>query len=316
MGQKSWRGQIDYALQVIDQRWNSKHDAKRAHGHRPGQAVPGVFSDGYWNTVFDRAITLTHWITVHYPDLRRFDQVDAGLITEYLAEKTATCAPSTVRTHLACLRKLQEGLFRRRWLSADILPAEWAVAPAKVHRGAYVYDEAEAIMRLVDRRNRQYGQALRFIVSTGARIDEVFHLRSDKVFPNACEVELLGKGGKTRRIEALASDALAELDLSRRFVYLERGNERTWKNGLEDIVRGAADRLGIQRRGVHGFRGTAAVEFVETHMEILGVNEHEARRRLAMCLGHNPQRTEVTYAYVSSVRCQKALPQSLTEGEP
>ena len=78
MGQKSWRGQIDYALQVIDQRWTSKHDAKRAHGHRPGQAVPGVFSDGYWNTVFDRAITLTHWITVHYPELRRFDQVDAN----------------------------------------------------------------------------------------------------------------------------------------------------------------------------------------------------------------------------------------------
>jgi integrase len=301
MGQKSWRGQIDYALQVIDQRWNSKHDAKRANGYRPGQAVPGVFSDGYWNTVFDRAITLTHWISVHYPELRRFDQVDAGLITEYLAEKTATCAPSTVRTHLACLRKLQEGLIRRGWLTADIVPAEWAVDPAKVHRGAYLYAEAEAIMGLVDRRNRQYGQALRFIVSTGARIDEVFHLRGDKVFLNECQVELLGKGGKTRRIEVLESDVLAELDLSRRFVYLERGNERTWKNGLEDIVRGAADRLGIRRRGVHGFRGTAAVEFVETHMEILGASEHEARRELAMWLGHNPHRTEVTYAYVPAI---------------
>jgi integrase len=298
MGQKSWRGQIDYALQVIDQRWNSKHDAKREAGHRPGQAVPGVFSDGYWNTVFDRAITLTHWISVHYPELRRFDQLDAGLITEYLAEKTATCAPSTVRTHLACLRKLQEGLFRRQWLTDNIVPAEWAVDPAKVHRGAYPVDEANAIMGLVDQRNRQYGQALRFIVSTGARIDEVFHLRSDKVFVNKCQVELLGKGGKTRRIEALESDALAELDLSRRFIYLERGNEHTWKNGLEDIVRGAADRLGIQRRGVHGFRGTAAVGHVETHMEILGANELEARRELAMWLGHNPQRTEVTYAYV------------------
>jgi len=306
MGQKSWRGQIEYALQVIDQRWNSKHDAKRANGHRPGQAVPGVFSDGYWNTVFDRAITLTHWITAHYPELRRFDQVDAGLITEYLAEKTATCAPSTVRTHLACLRKLQEGLFRRRWLSADIVPAEWAVDSAKVHRGAYPDDEARAIMSLVDRRYSQYGQALRFILATGARIDEVFHLRSDKVFSAERRVELLGKGGKTRRIRVLDVEVLAELDLSRRFVYLERGNERTWKNGLEDSVRGAADRLGIQRRGVHGFRGTAAVEFVETHMEILGASELEARRELAMWLGHNPQRTEVTYAYVSSTHLHKS----------
>jgi site-specific recombinase XerD len=264
MGQKSWRGQIDYALQVIDQRWTSKHDAKRAHGHRPGQAVPGVFSDGYWNTVFDRAITLTHWITVHYPELRRFDQVDTGLITEYLAEKTATCAPSTVRTHLACLRKLQEGLFRRGWLTDNIVPAEWAVDPAKVHRGAYAFEEAEAITDQVGRRDRQYGQALRFIRSSGARIDEVFHLRSDKVFAHERRVELLGKGGKTRRIQVLDGGVLAELDRSRRFVYLERGNERIWKNGLEDSVRASANRLGIQRRGVHGFRGTAATDVRDT----------------------------------------------------
>jgi integrase len=252
--------------------------------------------------VFDRAITLTHWIAVHYPELRRFDLVDAGLITEYLAEKAATCTPSTVRTHLACLRKLQEGLHARGWLTDTIVPAEWALDPARVHRGAYSDDEAEDIMLLVDSDHEPYGQALRFILATGARIDEVFHLRSDKVFPREGQVELLGKGGKTRRIRVLDRDALAELDLSRRFVYLERGNERTWKNGLEDIVRGAADRLGIQRRGVHGFRGTAAVDFVETKMEILGASELEARRELAMWLGHNPQRTEVTYAYVPARR--------------
>jgi integrase len=304
MGQKSWRGQIHYALEAIDQRWTSKHDAKRANGYRPGQAVPGVFSDGYWNTVFDRAITLTHWITVHYPELRRFDQVDAGLITEYLAEKAATCAPSTVRTHLACLRKLQEGLYRRRWLTDNIVPAEWAVDPAKVHRGAYPGDEARAIGAEVGRRDRQYGQALRFIRTSGARIDEVFHLRSDKVFPAERRVELLGKGGKTRRIQVIAGAVLAELDRSRRFVYLERGNEHTWKNSLEDAVRGAADRLGIQRRGVHGFRGTAATEFIQVKMDLMGEDEHEARRELAMWLGHNPQRTEVTYAYVPRTPCR------------
>ncbi len=54
--------------------------------------------------------------------------------------------------------------------------------PTKVHRGAYVADEAEAITDCIGRRDAQYGQALRFITSTGARIDEVFHLRGDKVF--------------------------------------------------------------------------------------------------------------------------------------
>jgi|GEM_PF-1738215 len=305
MGQKSWRGQIDYALQAIDQRGHSKHAAKREHGHRPGQAVPGVFSDGYLNTVFDRAITLTHWITRHYPVIRQFSDLDPELITEYLAEKAATCEPQTVRTHLACLRKLEEALTARGWINEAIVPAEWAVDPTKVHRGAYAPDEAEAISDGIARRDSQYGQALAFIRSTGARIDEVFHLRGDKVFPNERRVELLGKGGRTRRIQVLHPAVLVELDRSRRFVYLEAGNERTWKNGLEDAVRDTADRLDIQRRGVHGFRGTAATEFMQAKMDFMGASEHEARRELAMWLGHNPQRTEVTYAYVSGVRSQQ-----------
>ncbi len=168
MGQKSWRGQIHYALEAVDERGHSKHAAKREHGHRPGQAVPGVFSDGYLNTVFDRAITLTHWVTEHYPAIRQFRELDPELITEYLAEKTATCAPSTVRTHLTCLRKLEEALAARGWIQEAIVPAEWAVDPTQVHRGAYAADEAEAISDCIRRRDARYGQALRFISSTGA----------------------------------------------------------------------------------------------------------------------------------------------------
>ncbi len=42
---------------------------------------------------------------------------------------------------------------------------------------------------------------------------------------------------------------------------------------------------------------TAACEFVGLK-RALGYTEAEARRELAMWLGHNPQRMEVTYAYV------------------
>lgn len=300
MGKPSWRRQISYALQAIDQRGTPKHQAKQLHGYRPGQAVPGLFSDGYLNTVFDRLITLTDWIDAQYPNIRVFRQVDPGLITEYLAEKSQTCQAPTVRTILACLRKFEESLWARGWITEAIVPAEWAIDPARVHRGAYPPEEAQAIRSYVGQRDPGLDQALRFIGASGARIDEVFHLRSDKIFPDERRVELLGKGGKTRRIEVLHPTVLREIDRRRRFVYLEPGNERTWKNGLEDSVRTAADRLGIQRRGVHGFRGTAATEFLRIRMDVLGQTEREARRELAMWLGHNPQRTEVTYAYVSA----------------
>jgi len=117
------------------------------------------------------------------------------------------------------------------------------------------------------------------------------------VFLSERKVELLGKGGKTRRIRVLHQEALFDLDRTERFVYLNKANVRTWKDGLRTAVRKACDELGIQRRGVHGFRGTAANEFMRAK-EILGYDEAEARRELAQWLGHNPHRTEVTYAYV------------------
>ena len=98
-----------------------------------------------------------------------------------------------------------------------------------------------------------------------------------------------------------ASAALAGLDLSRPFVYLPEQQARCWKDGLERQVRQACDQLTIRRRGVHGFRATAACEFVDLK-RALGFTENEARRELAMWLGHNPHRTEVTYAYVPKTR--------------
>jgi integrase len=147
------------------------------------------------------------------------------------------------------------------------------------------------------KREPGYGQALRFILSSGARIDETLHLRTDKVFADHKRVELVGKGGRVRRIQVLRADVLEALDRSRRFVYLGDGNSHQWKDGLERAVRQGCDALRIRRRGVHGFRGTAAGEFISIK-RALGYTEVEARHELAMWLGHNPHRTEVTYAYV------------------
>ena len=100
-----------------------------------------------------------------------------------------------------------------------------------------------------------------------------------------------------RQIQVLHADILDELDLSHRFVYLEGMINPKWKDDLERVVRQGCDALSIRRRGVHGFRGTAAGEFINIK-KALGFTETEARHELAMWLGHNPHRTEVTYAYV------------------
>ncbi|HEY4690126.1 MAG TPA: hypothetical protein VIK33_12500 [Anaerolineae bacterium] len=297
MSKPSWRGQIHRALSAIDCIGESKYQAKKAQGWQPGEAVAGLFSYGYKNTVFDRAINFTNWLGEHYPNLRLFRKVDEEMVAEYLAEKSETCTPDTVRTLIATLLKLQEGLRAMNWITEAIVPKDWQVNGRNPPRGPYAPDEARAIGEWIDGRNTEYGQALRFILSSGARIDETLHLRSDKVFAAENLVELIGKGGRTRRIPVLHGGVLQELTLHRRFVFLKEGQGRLWKEGLRRCVRLGCDALGIHRRGVHGFRATAACEFVAIK-EAMGYTEPEARRELAQWLGHNPRRTEVTYAYV------------------
>lgn len=120
MSPTSWHGQIYRVLQAIDYLGHSKYEAKQAQGWQPGQPVYGLYSFGYKNLVFDRAITFTNWLRDQYPHIRLFREVDNEMTAEYLNEKAA--------------------------------------------------------------RSVEYGQALRFILSSGARINEALQLRADKVF--------------------------------------------------------------------------------------------------------------------------------------
>ena len=301
MGKTSWNGQIYRALKAIDHIGESKYDAKQAQGWKPGQAVEGIYSFGTFTTVFQRAITYTNWLVEEYPGLRFFEEIDRDMTDEFLNEKSATCQTDIVQSLIATLRKLQEGLYAMNWIKADLVSPDWRVEDDHQPRGPYELAEATALWRHANTRDPEFGQALRFILSSGARIDEVLHLRADKVSLPEKKVELLGKGGKTRNIRVLNSAALVELDLSRSFVYLTEQQARYWKDGLERQVRQACDQLNIRRRGVHGFRATAACEFVDLK-RALGFTENEARHELAMWLGHNPHRTEVTYAYVPKHR--------------
>ena len=120
----SWRGQVYRALQAIDCLGHSKYEAKQAQDWQPGQPVHGLYSFGYKNLVFDRAITFTNWLRDQYPDIRLFRDVDGEMTAEYLSEKAETCTPDTLRTALATLKKLQEGLYAMNWIKADLVPAD------------------------------------------------------------------------------------------------------------------------------------------------------------------------------------------------
>jgi integrase len=147
----------------------------------------------------------------------------------------------------------------KNWIVADIVPPHLSKAITHQPRGAYSLAEAQAVEQWVTARSPQYGQALRFILSSGARIDETLHLRSDKIFIDKKQIVLQGKGGRVCRP-----------------VYPRAGREQSWKDGLERAVRRACDELGLKRRGVHGFRATAAGEYFNLQ-RALGYSDREAR---------------------------------------
>jgi hypothetical protein len=128
MGITSRRGQIDRALRTIDHIGESKYAAKQEQDRQPSEAIAGLFSQAYRNTVFDRAITLTNWLREQYPTIRLFREVDYEMTAEFLGEKAETCKPDTVRTLLATLKKLQQGLYALNWIREDIVPTEWQVS--------------------------------------------------------------------------------------------------------------------------------------------------------------------------------------------
>ena len=167
-------------------------------------AVKGLYSYGTFNAVFDRAITFTNWLDVEYPGLKLFRNVKPEMTMEFLREKSMTCTTNTLQALVAALRKLQEGLHAMNWISEDIVPEGWSVEGVDRPRGAYSPNEAMAIIHWVTLRSPEYGQALRFILSSGARIDETFHLRADKIDIADKRVQLLGKGGKSAQDSGVA----------------------------------------------------------------------------------------------------------------
>ena len=210
MGRPSWRIQIYRALNTIDHIGHSKYAAKQEQDWLPGQAVKGLYSFGYKNLVFDQAITFTNWLREEYPDVRLFCDVDQEMVAEYLSEKSATYTPDTTRTVLATLKKLQEGLRAMNWIHEEIVPLDWAISGRNPPRGPYAPDEAATIRDWITQRDSGLGQALDFILSSGARIDETLHLRSDKIFIDEARVELQGKGGRVRKIQVSACRCLED----------------------------------------------------------------------------------------------------------
>ena len=172
MGELSWQAQIHHALLAIDHRGEAAPAVQHPLNGELEQADFGIYRYEIFALVLDRAGAFTDWLTQVYPDVRRFAEVKPHMTAEFLDEKLATCSRATRWTWAASLRQLQAGLYARHWIVADIIPAPLSKAITHQPRGAYSFIEAQAVVQRVALRSPEYSQALRFILASGARINE------------------------------------------------------------------------------------------------------------------------------------------------
>ena len=235
-------------------------------------------------------------------DLRQF----AGVLSERGAAK------STVARKLAATRSFYRHLVERGELEAN--PADLVSSPKKdayLPRVLKRVEVAELLERVpgstpLDLRDRAI---LELAYAAGLRAGELVNLQLESIDPDAEEVRVEGKGGRTR-VVPVGEHAWRALDryLERARPSLDAGRSRALflsKTGrrlsTSDVRRRTA--LQIRRAGVspHTLRHSFATHLLEGGADLRAIQE---------LLGHASIRTTQTYTRVESKRLKMAYARS------
>jgi site-specific recombinase XerD len=237
-----------------------------------------------------------------HKELRHF----AGVVSERGATK------STVARKLAAIRTFYRQLVERGELEAN--PAELVSSPKrdsylpKVLRPDEVADLLDRIPAStpLDLRDRAL---LELAYAAGLRAEELVNLDLDSLDPDAEEVRVEGKGGRTR-VVPVGEHAWRALDryLTRGRTALDSGESRALfvsKTGKRLSTSDVRRRLRLQARmaGVspHTLRHSFATHLLEGGADLRTIQE---------LLGHSSISTTQTYTRVESKRLKKAYARS------
>jgi len=258
-------------------------------------------------------------------DVDRLDEVDAGLVSGFLAylregdaEHPALSATSAARAVVA-VRGLHRFALREGVVAADVAHEIRPPTPARRLPKAIAVEEVE---RLLDAagfagtplaiRDRAL---LEVLYATGARISEAVGLAVDDVDLDDRTVLLCGKGGKQRRVP-LGSYAAASLQaylvqVRPALAQAGRGTPRLFLNARGGplsrqsawlVLRAAAERAGLAA-GIspHTLRHSFATHLMEGGADVRVVQE---------LLGHSSLATTQLYTHVTVARLRKVHDQA------
>jgi len=299
----SLKNQVDRLLRSLFQEGASRHEAKL-----DGTAQQRIFSYGTLDTYRDRCLILFNALGDDKPRMLRDvtpQLVERGL--SILRERGASDAH--LKTTLAALRKLGEGMYRRQWnphRPDELVPEHlYTGLTRSAARGGYSPEHLVQIRAALALRSRgdELVRMFDLLRTSGLRHAEVIRLRESDLDREHVVITVRGtnaKGGKQRIVgPGLDPDTRAELRQALDGISI--GRHWLWTDGpalgrrLQDAMRQVCVDLDIHPKGVHGLRASFAEQFLLRRMEA-GLAERDARLELSRQLGHN--RVDVTYRYV------------------
>ncbi len=286
---------------------DSRHAAKQEaviRGEQPQAMLPTIHSWGTYKREMQGAIQFTKWCKAEY-GIKYLTQIKPDMTRCYM-ESRQDKAANTRAADLTAIRRLDKCLQARYPSWASIVPQDVKAPRQVTPRGAYEPAQAQAIIKRVSRLDPQSGQVLRLQLAGGLRVREAVWLHRDFIDVRcgkvAIAVQVKGKGGKPRVVE-IDRRLLSRLDLSSPFplrALRQQGSgwikDKTQIKRIEDLVKAVCRTLGIQCRGTHGLRATAAISYYKL-LVIQGLSKIQALSRTAEWLGHGPRRWDVLRHY-------------------
>jgi integrase len=299
--------QITHAFEEITRIGESRHQAKQS-----GTAIRTIFSYDSLRTHRQRCITALKRLPPEQRPkmLRDLNPTHTEQIIELM--KAENLSRAYITNTLGSMRKLSYALNTLGWnmIAPEVLaPNSLYTGPRRAApRGGYSPEQADKLIEHLSRNRNdgiQFRQMLLIMRATGLRHNEVARLRESDLNRELGTIFVRGtnaKGGR-QRLVALPSDDSSGIEaIQTALSNIPTGKNWLWMDGpklarrLQDAIREACEDLGIEPKGLHGFRGTFTEEFIERRMANAGLSEKEGRQEVMSLLGHN--RRAVTYSYM------------------
>ena len=144
-----------------------------------------------------------------------------------------------------------------------------------------------------------------FLLSTGARINEVTMLNRDDVDYKNLEIKVLGKGNKERTVylDDVTAMVLAEYQEKRKdsspalFGCVRSSSDRITAHGVRKMLTDLGKATHVENVHPHRFRRTLATNLIDHGMPI---------QEVAMILGHENINTTMKYVYITKANVKNS----------